>query len=174
MSPLAGGSRSIPDPGFPGDNGEADAGLRAALAAYDLDPDLHAEVFAALQRSRLLVPVVVVLGGSEVDQAGLAHDKASDMATVLLTGQDGRQALLAFSGLERLAAWRADARPVPVTARDAARAALQEGASAIVVDVAGPTPYAVEGALLEGLARGWTLARTDQGLAWVTERSDEE
>jgi hypothetical protein len=103
----------------------------------------------------------------EVDGAGLAREKTSDMATVLLTGRDGRQALLAFSGLATLSAWRTDARPVPVTAADAARSALQEGAAALVLDVAGPTSYAVEGDLLEGLARGWSLTRVGDGAAWV-------
>jgi hypothetical protein len=160
-------ARPIPDPGFAGDDGRPDPALRAALAVYAADPGQHLEVFAALQGTRLLVPVVAVLGEVEVDDAGLTHDKTSDMATALLMGRDGRRALLAFSGLDTLAAWRGDARPVPVTAVVAARSAVQEGAEALVLDVAGPTTYAVEGELLEGLARGWTLARTDGGLAWV-------
>jgi hypothetical protein len=90
-----------------------------------------------------------------------------EMGTALLTGRDGRQALLAFTGLETLAAWRADARPVPVAAALAARSALQEGAAALVVDLAGPTTYVVEGEVLEGLARGWTLVRSDDGLVWI-------
>jgi hypothetical protein len=163
----AAGGRTIPDPGFAGDDGTAPAGLTAALAAYASDPARRLEVFLALQRSRLLVPVVAVLGEVEVDEAGLAHDKTSDMATALLTGQDGRQALLAFTGLDTLAAWRPDARPVPVAAPLAARSALQEGAAALVVDVAGPTTYAVEGALLDGLARGWTLVLGPDGPVWV-------
>ena len=160
--------RRIPDSGFAGDEGAADPALQAALAAYEADPGRHLEVFAALQGARLLVPVVAVLGEVEVDGTGLAHDQTADMATALLTGRDGRQALLAFSSLETLAAWREDARPVPVTSTNAARSAVEEGAAALVVDVAGPTTYAVEGDLLDGLSRGWTLARTDQGLAWVT------
>ena len=123
----------------------------------------------ALPAARVLVPVVAVLGEVEVDDRGLAHDKTSDMATALLTGQDGRQALLAFTGLDTLAAWRADARPVPVSASVAARSAIQEGAAALVLDVAGPTTYAVEGDVLDALARGWTLVRTAQGLAWASE-----
>ena len=123
----------------------------------------------ALPAARVLVPVVAVLGEVEVDDRGLAHDKTSDMATALLTGQDGRQALLAFTGLDTLAAWRADARPVPVSASVAAQSAIQEGAAALVLDVAGPTTYAVEGDVLDALARGWTLVRTAQGLAWASE-----
>ncbi len=165
--PAPDGGRRIPDPGFAGDDGAPDARLTAALAAYDGDPGRQVEVFLALQQARLLVPVVALLGEVERDETGLAHDKTSDMATALLVGRDGRRALLAFTGLETLARWRPDARPVPVTAALAARSAVQEGASALVVDVAGPTSYAVEGALLEGLARGWTLTNDVDGPAWA-------
>jgi hypothetical protein len=169
VSPAA-GPRRIPDPGFAGDTGDGDPALHEALAAYAEEPrDLegHLAVFSALRTSRLLVPVVAVLGEVEEDPQGLTHDKTSDMATALLTGADGRQALLAFTGLDTLAAWRPDARPVPVAAPLAAQSALAEGAAALLVDVAGPTPYAVEGDLLEGLARGWTVVRTAQGPAWI-------
>jgi SseB protein N-terminal domain len=159
--------RQIPDPGFAGDDGTADRALAAALTAYAADPGRALEVFLALQHARLLVPVVAVLGAVEHDEAGRPHEKTSDMATALLTGQDGRLALLAFTGTEGLEAWRPGARPVPVAAGLAARSALQEGASALVVDVAGPTPYVVEGELLDGLARGWPLAMTDVGPVWV-------
>jgi hypothetical protein len=163
--------RRIPDPGFAGDTGRADPALRAALEGYAADAARQPEVLRALSAAggsaRLLVPVVAVLGEVEVGAGGVAHDKTSDMATALLTGRDGRQALLAFTSLETLAAWRSDARPVPVTAALAARSAVQEGAAALVLDVAGPTTYAVEGELLEALARGWTLVRTPDGFAWA-------
>jgi hypothetical protein len=166
-SPIAG--RRIPDPGFAGDDGAADPALRAALAAYAGDPARQVDVLLALPTARLLVPVVAVLGDVEVDEQGLAREKTSDMATALLSGRDGRLALLAFTGLDALAAWRDDARPVPVTAAVAARSALQEGAAALVVDVAGPTTYAVEGEVLDAVARGWTLTATAGGLAWTSQ-----
>ena len=159
--------RTIPDPGFAGDHGEpgrADRGP-GGVRRRVRQPGRRARRRAG---SRLLVPVVAVLGEVEVDdQAGLPHDKTSDMATVLLQGADGRMALLAFSGTPALQAWDPQARPVPVTARTAAQAALQDGASAIVVDVAGPATFVVEGEDLEGLARGWTLARVGGRSAWV-------
>lgn len=168
MVPSPDEPRRIPDPGFAGDDGSADVELRAALAAYAADPARHADVLLVLQDARLLVPVVAVLGETEVDEHGLAHDKTSDMATALLTGRDGRRALLAFTGLDALAAWRADARPVPVAAVLAARAAVQEEAAALVVDIGGPTTYAVEGQALLALAQGWTLTRADDGtFAWA-------
>ena len=161
------GGRRIPDPGFAGDDGSAPADLTAALVAYAADPSTYAEALAVLQRSRVLVPVVAVLGEVEVDEAGLAHDKTSDMATVLMQGRDGRLALLAFTGTEALRIWDPEARPVPVATALAAQSALQDGAAALVVDIAGPISFVVEGDDLEGLARGWTLTRVGTGVAWI-------
>jgi hypothetical protein len=149
--------RTIPDPGFAGDDGSAAPEVTAALAAYDAapgDPDRRATALVAVAQSRLLVPVVAVLGEVEVDDAGLAHDKTSDMAAVLMTGRDGRTALLAFTGSTSLERWNPDARPVPVPATKAALAAVQQEASAILVDVAGPVMFVVEGEELLNLARG--------------------
>jgi hypothetical protein len=131
-------------------------------------------VFPALQRSRLLVPVLAVPGDVEVDGAGRTREQSSDMATVLVTGRDGRQALVGFTSLESLTAWRADARPVPVPAPLVARSALEGGAAALLIDLAGPTMYIVEGDMLEALAAGWALADTGDGLAWVEEIDDDE
>jgi hypothetical protein len=165
-------SREIPDPGFAGDDGSAAPELAAALDAWQHDPSAYVEALAALQRSRVLVPVVAVLGEVEYDDAGLAREKDSDMATVLVQGADGRLALLAFTGTAALTGWDPRARPVPVAARVAAQSAVQEGAAALVVDLAGPVRFVVEGDDLRGLAEGWTLARLPDGAAWI--RPDQE
>ncbi len=159
--------REIPDPGFAGDTGDADPEVTAALAAYAADPARYPEALAAVLGTRLLVPVVAVLGEVEVDEAGLAHDKTSDMATVLVTGRDGRTALLAFTGTRQLAAWNPEARPVPVPARRAAQAAVQDGAAALAVDLAGPVSLVVEGDDLRRTAEGWSLARVGERTAWI-------
>ena len=158
---------------FPDDTGDDDPRLRAALTAYDAAPDpehrraLLPACLEALQGARLLVPVVAVLGEVEVGEDGLARDKSSDMAAVLLTGRDGRTALLSFSHTAAMQAWDPAARPVPVRAQLAAQAAIQEGAAALLVDVAGPSRLVVEGVDLEGLARGWRLARVGGQVGWV-------
>jgi hypothetical protein len=165
--------RALPDPGFPGDDGTAPAAVTEALAAYDADPDRrHAETLARLQGIRLLVPVVAVLGEAERDRQGLVREKSSDMATVLMRGRDGRLALLAFTSTASLARWDPAGRPVPVTVRDAARAAVQDGAAALVVDVAGPVRFVVEERDLRALADGLVLtalvgATSGAGYAWV-------
>ncbi|WP_051247404.1 SseB family protein [Nocardioides halotolerans] len=138
-----GGQRLLAGAGAPGDTGAADPALAAALSAYAADPAREPEVLAALAEARLLVPVVAELGEAETGPDGLVHDKSSDMATVLMRGPDGRQALLAFTGLDALHRWDPEARPVPVPARMAALAALQDGAEALLIDLAGPVRYLV-------------------------------
>ncbi len=116
------------------------------------------------------MPVVAIAGEVEVDADGLAHDKTSDMAAVLLTRPDGRRGMLAFTGTASLAAWNGEARPVPVSASTAARSALQEQAVALVVDVAGPVRFPIEGEDLRALAAGWQLTRVGERIrywAWI-------
>jgi SseB protein N-terminal domain len=147
--------RTIPDPGFADDVGDADPGLAAALAVFDRSPgdlEAHRAVLAGLRQARLLVPVVALAGEMDGD-----HEKTSDMAAVLMKGQDGRTALLAFTSNSALRAWAqsfegGDARPVPVTAQHAAQAAIQDQAEALLIDVAGPVLFVVEGADLRALA----------------------
>lgn len=159
--------RLIPDPGFAGDTGDADLALATALAAYARQKSSHGDVLLALQDARLLVPVVAMLGEVEYDERGLAHDKTSDMAAVLMRGADGRLALLAFTSTETLARWNPDARPVPVVAKLAAQSAVQEDAAALVVDIAGPTTFVVEGDDVRALAAGYRLARVGDRTAWL-------
>lgn len=172
--------RSIPDPGFAGDDGGVDPTVAAALAAYDRAGEAddssevseHSAALAALQDARVLVPVVAVLGEVEYDEQGLAHDKTSDMAAVLMTGRDGRSALLAFTGTASLTSWNPEARPVPVTVRQAAQAALQDEAAALLVDVAGPVLFVIEGDDLRALAEGHRLVRLDGGRwGWLATRA---
>ena len=137
------------EPEFPGDEGAADPAVQAALTAYASGQGSEHAALTALSRSRLLVPVVAVL--AEPDDEGA--EKSTDMALPTLVAQDGSRAVLAFTCLDALKRWRSDARPVPVPAASAWLAGTQE-ASAVVIDVAGPVPLAVEGARLAALAEG--------------------
>ncbi|MFI9722405.1 SseB family protein [Streptomyces sp. NPDC052396] len=153
--------KNIPDPGFSDDNGSADPALAQALAAWSADrSDRSAEerVLAALTGARLLVPVVAVLGEVEEGPDGLKREKTSDMAVPTLQAPDGRRALPAFTSLETLARWRADARPVAVPLHQALQAAAHEKADTIVLDLAGPVTYPLTGAALLALAEGRTSA----------------
>jgi hypothetical protein len=145
-------TRHLRQPAFPDDDGRPDLQLRAALAG-----DLRV-AHPRLRRARLLVPVVA---------------KGRDMATVTMTGRDGRIALLAFTGLDALTGWRGDARPVPVRAVDAARAALAEGAHAVLLDVAGPRSVAIAGPALAALAddRPWLAAIDDRDVVDIVHQT---
>ncbi|WP_327590661.1 SseB family protein [Nonomuraea sp. NBC_00507] len=143
---------SIPQPLDPDDDGRAAPAVAAALAAYQAGTGDATDVLNALSGARLLVPVVALLTESEVGAHGLRQEKESEMALPKLVGQDGRQAVPAFTGAEALARWRPDARPIQATTLQVCRAAVQEQAAAVVVDVAGPVPFVIEGAVLEALA----------------------
>jgi hypothetical protein len=169
------GVRTIPDPGFAGDDGSADEVVRAALDEVAHGAPLAAAV-AALCGARVLVPVVAVPSeetGTGEPSTGepSTGEKNTDMAAVLMTGRDGRQALLAFSSVDSLRAWNPRARPVPVTTRHAAQAALSEGADALVVDVAGPVQVPIEGAVLRRVADGHRLVRLEDGFGWAQPRA---
>jgi hypothetical protein len=147
---------------FRDDNGAADPHVAAALAGYQAGRGSEQAALTELATARLLVPVVAVLadgsaadGSADRDKAGVAadRDKNSEMVLPTLIGRDGRPAVLAFTSLDALARWRPDARPVPAEAGRVWRAAVADGC-AVVIDVAGPVPFAVEGARLGALAAG--------------------
>jgi len=147
---------------FRDDNGAAHPRVAAALAGYQAGQGSEQAALTELATARLLVPVIAVLtdrsaadgaaSGSAADGAA-DRDKNSEMVLPTLIGRDGRPAVLAFTSLEALARWRPDARPVPAEAGRVWRAAVADGC-AVVIDVAGPVPFAVEGARLGALAAG--------------------
>jgi hypothetical protein len=154
---------------FPGDDGVARPLTRRALAAAVAVPDTsnYLRAVAALCEDRLLVPVVATatrspsLSTAGTGAAGLASDKEAEMSVVMLQAADGRRALLAFTGLDALQAWQADARPVPVTLDLAAQTAQAEDVSALLVDFAGPHPLVIDGEVLDALAAGRRLVETE-------------
>ena len=146
---------SLAEPAFPDDDGTVYPALAEAFGD-------DARVLAVLGGVRVFVPVVALLG-----DVPAGTDKEADMAAVLMTGADGRNALLAFSSVATMSTWDPEARPVPVWGREAARAALDEGASALLLDLASPTFTVVETADVEHLAAGHRLVSTDAGPAWV-------
>jgi hypothetical protein len=151
---------------FAGDDGKADPRAAAILAGYAAGQEAEQAALAALAGTRLLIPLVEhepakTAGASP---AGAEHHPAHacgpagsapgrEMAFPTLIGRDGRPALLAFTSLEALTRWRADARPVPALAAQVWETAVADSC-AVVIDVAGPVPLAVDGARLGALARG--------------------
>ncbi|MEU6448752.1 SseB family protein [Streptomyces sp. NPDC046979] len=148
-------NKNIPDSGYSDDDGSADPRLGAALAAWAEDRTALEPVLEALKGARLLVPVVAVLGEMEEDENGLRREKTSDMAVPTLKA-GGRTALPAFTSTASLARWDPAARPVAVPVHQALQAAAHEKADTVVLDLAGPVPFELTGAVLLALAEGRT------------------
>ena len=157
--------RTLAPSPFPGDDGAASADTRDALAraARAAAPAAYLSAVATLCTDRLLVPVVAIATRLGTTTGGLASDKEAEMAVVMLRTADGRQAMLAFTGLDSLRAWQPDARPVPITLDRLAATAQTEGATAVLVDFAGPAALVLEGEVLASLAAGHRLVETADG-----------
>ncbi len=143
------------DPAAPPTPGAArepffDRGDALDMAASAAGVAAEHAVLTAVAASRLLVPVVAVLAEAHAD----GTEKETEMALPTLIGNDGRKAVIAFTGTDTVRRWRADARPVPVPAARLWPAVAAEQADAVVIDVAGPVPLVVEGARLRALAGG--------------------
>lgn len=168
---------------FRDDHGSAEPRVAAALAAFGSGQGSEHAALTALASSRLLVPIVAVAAGSdgEPQRPGQVRpdsepqrpghtrsdngpqspghsrpgggDSGAEMSLPTLVGRDGRRAIPAFTCSQALAMWRQQARPVPEPAAQVWRAAAED-ACAVIVDVAGPVPIAIDGARLAALADG--------------------
>lgn len=162
--------RTLPFAAFPGDTGEACPQTRSllALVTRDRTPGAYLRAVVALCADRLLVPVVATATRVGPAAGGLGSEKEAQMSVVSIRSDDGRRALLAFTGLDALEAWDARARPVPVTLDTAAQAALDDGDAALLVDLAGPDPLVIDDQVLAQLASGHRLVQLDGGgFGWV-------
>jgi hypothetical protein len=147
--------KNIPPSPFADDDGSPDPRLSAALEAWAKDRTAVEPVLEALKGTRLLVPVVAVLGEVEEDENGLRREKTSEMAVPTLKA-GGRTALPAFTSVDSLARWDPKARPVAVHLHQALEAAAREKADTVVLDMAGPVPFELTGPALLALAEGRT------------------
>lgn len=135
-----------PSSPFAGDDGTADPAVAAALAALRDGSGTVRAVVDALAGTRVLVPVLAELEVEDVVvHDGHAHtvDKEASAGIVALQAPDGRTALPVFTSVATMAAWRADARPVPSDVARAALSAVTEGWEVLVVDPGGPTTVLV-------------------------------
>jgi hypothetical protein len=113
-------------PAAPDDAGDIDPLLEPLLATGTTE-----EVGVALLGARLLVPVVALP----------AEEGDADMSVPALVNEAGKRALPVFSSYDALRAWRADARPVPMSGARVMAGARAEGYDGVVLDVAGPHPH---------------------------------
>lgn len=152
---------------FDADDGGADAGYTAALAALEAGTGSEADVVASLATARVFVPIVASLAAEAESAHGLAADKEADMALVTLTAPDGRKALPVFTSVPALQRWHAEARPVAVYAARAALSAVSEEAQLLVVDPGADVTFVVRRPAMWALAqqRNWIPSYEDADLA---------
>jgi hypothetical protein len=152
---------------FEDDDGTADAGYLAALAALVAGEGNEAGVVASLAAARVFVPILAQLAEEGEGAAGLHADKQADMALVTLQAPDGRTAMPVFTSAASLEAWHPEARPVAVYAARAALSAVAEGAELLVLDPGAELTFVVRRPAVWALAqqRPWTPSYDDPELA---------
>ncbi|GGV30310.1 SseB family protein [Paenarthrobacter nicotinovorans] len=151
---------------FEDDDGTADAGYLAAIAALIDGSGGEAEVVASLATARVFVPVVAQLAEEAEGVDGLHADKQADMALVTLKAPDGRTAMPVFTSAAALEAWHPQARPVAVYAARAALSAVSEGAQLLVLDPGSQFAFVVRRPAMWALAqqKDWTPSYLDDQL----------
>jgi hypothetical protein len=147
--------KPLPHSRFAGDLGHLDPTLGRVLAEHAADRAGLREVQNALVGTRLLIPTSAGLDVVGIDEAtGLTVDKSSHLAVATFASNAGWVGLLAFTCMDSARLWDPQARPVPVTADEAAASALDDGRSVLIIDFAGPVRCALTGSLLRALAEG--------------------
>jgi hypothetical protein len=166
--------RDLSGPGNPlhnfnDDDGSADRGYLAAIAALADGTGGEPQVLQALASARVFVPIVAQLGEEASGANELTADKQADMALVTLQAPDGRRALPVFTSTAALEAWHAEARPVAVYAARAALSAVAESAQLLVVDPGSEVTFVVRRPGVWALAqqREWVPSYADPLLADV-------
>jgi hypothetical protein len=147
--------KPLPQSRFAGDLGHVDPTLAAVLAEHAEGRAGLREVQNALVGTRMLIPTAAGLDEFGTDRAtGLTVEKSSHLAVATFASHTGWVGLLAFTCVDSVQLWNPEARPVPVTAEEAALSALNDGRSVLVIDFSGPVRCALSGALLRALAQG--------------------
>lgn len=148
-----------PNQAHVGDRGDADPQVRTALAQVTDDASGYARAISALCLARLLLPI--------------APDPDGDLAAIQVAAADGATGLPAFTGLDSLQAWNPTARPVLCTLDEVAATALETGAQAVLIDLAGPVALVIETELIAELAQGHRLVELpDGGFGWLYRAPD--
>ena len=145
------------------DDGSAPEKLIEAIRRFHANDLGEADVVDALRDSRLLIPLVAVLGADGMNEHG--HDKSQELSIVTVEGPDGRTVLPAFTSVAAMAHWDPKARPVPATAARVALAAASENTDLVVLDATNDTEFVIRRPAL------WALA---QSQPWVPSYADTE
>jgi hypothetical protein len=137
---------------FADDDGSASLELIRAIEKFHqtLDP---AEVFQEFKKSRLLIPLIAVLGESDIGAHGQTVDKSAELSIVNVKTPDDQVGLPVFSSVETMRVWNSEARPVPHDAVRVALSAASEGNTRIILDPGSATEFAFRRAAIAALAQ---------------------
>lgn len=148
---------------FADDDGSARPELIQAIKNFHetLDP---AEVFLEFKKSRLLIPLIAVLGESEIGAHGQTVDKSAELSIVNVKTPDDQVGLPVFSSVETMKVWNPEARPVPHDAVRVALAAASEGNTRIILDPGSASEFAFRRAAIAALAQSldWQAPYLDE------------
>jgi hypothetical protein len=145
------------------DDGSAPERLIEAIRRFHAGDLGEADVVDALRDSRLLIPLVTVLGADGRTEHG--HDKIQELSIVTVAGPDGRTVLPAFTSVAAMGRWNPAARPVPATAGRVALAAASEETDLVVLDPLSDTEFVIRRPAL------WALG---QSRPWIPSYGDTE
>jgi hypothetical protein len=147
------------------DDGSAPERLIEALRRFRSAELGEADVVDAVRDSRLLIPLVAVLGESGTNDHGHLVDKSQELSIVTVAGPDGRNVLPVFTSVAAMAHWNPKARPVPANGVRVALAAADEGTDLVVLDPTSATEFVIRRPAL------WAMA---QSANWLPSYLDEE
>jgi hypothetical protein len=147
------------------DDGSAPEKLIETLRRFRSAELGEADVVDAIRGSRLLIPLVAVLGEAGENEHGVRIDKSQELSIVTVAGPDGRNVLPVFTSVSAMAKWNPKARPVPADGIRVALAAADEGTDLVVVDPTSTTEFVIRRPAL------WAMA---QAQSWLPSYLDEE
>jgi hypothetical protein len=156
-----------------GDAGECDPELALALDHF-FSPDTSSfgelvaerpivELLDALRGARVLAPLMAEAGGFEITNKGALHEKSQELSVLHLEGPDGRPVSPIFSSVSSMIQWNPAARPIPVSAPQAALAAASDGLALLVLNPGTARSLTFRRGAIKALATGdaWVPAWDD-------------
>lgn len=160
------------------DDGSAPEKLIEALRRFRAHELGEADVVDVVRESRLLIPLVAVLGEAGRNAHGQPVHKSQELSIVTVAGPDGRNVLPAFTSVAAMSHWNPAARPVPADGVRVALAAADEGTDLVVLDPTTPTEFVIRRPALWAMAKSesWLPSYLDQAVlaAFMESASGEE
>ncbi|HEY4270142.1 MAG TPA: SseB family protein [Galbitalea sp.] len=148
------------------DDGSAPPRLLEAIRRFRARELGEADVVDAVRESRLLIPLVAVLGDSGTNDNGDLVDKSQELSIVTVEAPDGRSVLPAFTSVDAMSHWNPAARPIPADGRRVALAAADEGTDLVVIDPTTETEFVIRRPALWAMANGepWLPSYLDESV----------